>query len=397
VPARLDALTRSRAGAGTLARLEVATAIAFGRDAGRPSFARRTAVPPLAALERALIGALRRAPCVVSFSGGRDSSALLAVATRVARREGLPEPVPVTLRFPEASLTDEQDWQEEVVRGLGCADWVRLEFTDELDLIGPVARRAMAWEGLPYPYNLHLLLPLMEAGRGGSFVTGMGGDQAFVAAGRALDVLARRARPVPRDGVRIAAAAAPRAVRRLALRSRVLLEFPWLTAAGNDALRRGWLEERARVPLRWNARLREMWRSRFMQLSVQRIASLARRVDVEAVHPFVDTGFLAALAAAGGSTGFADRTAAMRALFAHDLPDRVASRGTKASFDEVLWNRHTRLFVAGLTAERLEQSLRRLGLDALVDAGALAAHWDGPEPLANSFLLLQACRLAEEA
>ena len=88
MPARLDALTRSRAGAGTLARLEVATAIAFGRDAGRPSFARRTAAPPLAALERALIGALRRAPCVVSFSGGRDSSALLAVATRVTSTSG---------------------------------------------------------------------------------------------------------------------------------------------------------------------------------------------------------------------------------------------------------------------------------------------------------------------
>src|SRR6185503_3688944 len=34
---------------------------------------------PLAALERAVLPALRRSPCLVSFSGGRDSSAVLAV------------------------------------------------------------------------------------------------------------------------------------------------------------------------------------------------------------------------------------------------------------------------------------------------------------------------------
>jgi hypothetical protein len=68
---------------------------------------------------------------------------------RVARREGLPEPIPATLRFPEASDTDEDDWQEQVVRRLGCGDWTRLEFTDELDLVGPVARRVTATEGLP--------------------------------------------------------------------------------------------------------------------------------------------------------------------------------------------------------------------------------------------------------
>lgn len=367
----------------------------FGRDARNPSFPRRPSGRPLAALELALIGALRHAPCLVSFSGGRDSSALLAVATRVARREGLPEPVPVTGRFPGTPSTDEHDWQEEVVGRLGCPDWVRLEFTEELDVIGPVARRVMGWQGIPYPYNLHLLLPLMEAGRGGSFVTGMGGDQSFFAPGRALDVLARRARPVPRDALRIAAAAAPRAVRRAALRERVGLHYPWLSAAGNDALARGWLDEEARQPLRWNARLREMWRSRFMQLSLERIAALGRQVDVEAVHPFVDAGFLSALAVEGGAKGFPSRSAAMQALFAQDLPERVTARGTKASFNDVLWNRHAREFVAELAPDRLSQVLHKLGLDGLVDARAVGEHWAQPEPLANSFVLLQACWLAD--
>jgi asparagine synthetase B (glutamine-hydrolysing) len=393
MPARVDPLT----GAGTLAPLELASGVVFGRDARGPSFARRPPGPPLAALEAALMPALRRAPCVVSFSGGRDSSALLAVATRVARRECLPEPIPVTLRFPQAARTDEHEWQEEVIRRLGCSDWARLEFTDELDLIGPTARRVMSWLGLPYPYNLHLLLPLMEPGRGGSFVTGMGGDQSLFAAGRALDVLARRTRPVPRDGLRIAAAAAPRAVKRSALRGRVGLHFPWLSPSGNAALARGWLDEEVRKPLRWNARLREMWRSRFMQLSLERIASLGRHVDVEPVHPFVDAGFLSALAATAGSTGFPNRSAAMRALFAQDLPERVVTRGTKASFNEVLWNRHTQRFVAGLTPDRLEPALRTLAVARVVDPQALANHWSQPEPMANSFLLLQACWLAQQA
>jgi asparagine synthetase B (glutamine-hydrolysing) len=397
VHARLDPLTRGLPAPRLLAPLELATAVVFGRDAEAPTLERRPGNHPLGALEAAMVPALRRAPCVVSFSGGRDSSALLAVATRLARREGLPEPIPVTLLFPQASRTHEGEWQEEVIRRLGCSDWVRLEFTDELDLVGPIARQVMSRLGLPYPYNLHLLLPLMEAGKGGSFVTGMGGDQALFAAGRALDVLARRARPAPRDVLRIAKAAAPRVVRRTALRGQVVLRFPWLSEHGNDALERSWLNEVARSPLRWNERLREMWRSRFMQLSLDRIAALARRVDVEPIHPFVDPGFISVLAATAGATGFRDRSAAMHGLFAEDLPERVVTRETKASFDEVLWNRHTHSFLAGMTPERLRPSLRMLAVEELTDHQALLEHWQQPQPLANSFLLLQACWLAEHA
>ena len=394
--AGLDTLTRPLpTAAAPLAPLEVATGIVFGRDARRPSFDRSSSLTPTDALERGLVAALNRVPCIVGFSGGRDSSALLALACRVARREGLPEPIPATLRFPEAPNTEESSWQEQVVRWLGCADWARLEFTDELDLVGPVARRVMASEGLPYPYNLHLLVPLLEAARGGSLITGMGGDQALLSAGRALDVLARRARPVRRDTVRIAAAAAPRALRRIALRGRVGLHFPWMSGAGNDALARGWRGEEARQPLRWNARLHEMWRSRFMQLSVERIASLARHTDTLAVHPFVDPAFLAALAAEGGATGFRHRSAAMAALFADHLPERVVNRSTKASFNEVLWNRHAQWFADELTEDRLAPILRTLEVVELVDAAALSLHWQEPAPLANSFLLFQACWLVE--
>jgi hypothetical protein len=44
-------------------------------------------------LEELISPALERPPCVIGFSGGRDSSSLLALATHLARREGLPMPV----------------------------------------------------------------------------------------------------------------------------------------------------------------------------------------------------------------------------------------------------------------------------------------------------------------
>jgi asparagine synthase (glutamine-hydrolysing) len=168
-----------------------------------------------------------------------------------------------------------------------------------------------------------------------------------------------------------------------------------MSVAGNDALARGWLGEEARRPLRWNARLREMWRSRFMQLSVERIASLGRLAGVAPVHPFVDPAFLSALATEAGATGFSSRSAAMAALFARDLPERVVERSTKASFNEVLWSSHARQFAGDLGPERLGPILRKLDVEELVDANALARHWRDPEPLANSFLLFQACWLAE--
>src|SRR5687768_13796753 len=81
--------------------LETACGVVYGIDANAdrlPEESRfRTARE---ALEQAVLVGLMRPPCVVSFSGGRDSSAVLAIAAHVARREGLPLPIPVSLRFP---------------------------------------------------------------------------------------------------------------------------------------------------------------------------------------------------------------------------------------------------------------------------------------------------------
>ena len=72
-----------------LTPLEVATGAPLGADPAAPSLPMPRPGGPVAALEHSVLGALLRPPCVVSFSGGRDSSAALAVATRVARQQGI--------------------------------------------------------------------------------------------------------------------------------------------------------------------------------------------------------------------------------------------------------------------------------------------------------------------
>ena len=95
---------------------------------------------------------------MIGFSGGRDSSALLAVATALAQREAWPKPVPVTLRY-HSERTVERPWQEMMIAHLGVDDWVRLKLTDELDFVGPVAAEGLHRHGVLFPANAHMIVP----------------------------------------------------------------------------------------------------------------------------------------------------------------------------------------------------------------------------------------------
>ncbi|WP_229401409.1 asparagine synthase-related protein, partial [Micromonospora okii] len=225
---------------GWLTAYDLATGLVQGTDPGAvdvPVPAADRTTTPLAALEAAVLPALRRPPCVVSFSGGLDSSLVLAVAVRVARREGLPDPVPVTWRFRDAPRADESAWQDEVVRALGVGGtWQVLTAGDDLDLVGPVARRFLRRYGVLHPLNLHLHLPIVELAAGGALLTGVGGDQ----------VLAGWRRPTPGSARAYLRDAVGRARARLRARPAASELFPWLRpAVAEEVLRTHRAERRA--------------------------------------------------------------------------------------------------------------------------------------------------------
>jgi asparagine synthase (glutamine-hydrolysing) len=377
-----------------LTPLEVATGVLLGRAPDRAPARSEAAGPAIHVLERALLAALQRPPCLVSFSGGRDSSALLALAVRVARREGLPEPVPATEIFPAVSESEETEWQRLVIDHLALREWSRISFDDELDIVGPVARSLITSYGLMYPYNLHLHAPLIDAASGGSLVTGLGGDEVLAPGSRQLAVLTGRVRPRPRDLLRLGFEAAPRRLQRAIFERRPGISFPWLHPAADRALHSAWSGDSLRFPLRWDGRLREWRRSRYVQVTLDFFARLGARANVRIVSPFTDLEFVGAFAREGGFRGFPSRAAAMEALFPPILPEALSRRQSKASFDAVLWNRHTRSFVEPLSPDELRPALAALGLEPLVDPQALLAHWRDAQPEPNSYLLLQACWLA---
>ena len=137
----------------------------------------RTSASARIALETILLDAVSDPPCYVLFSGGRDSSAMLAVAAHVARREGLPDPIPVTAVHPEAPNTDESSWQGMVLRHLRIHERVVMIFDGEQTLLSRVARSALARHGLLWPEAVQLHGAIYERLDRGCLVSGEGGDQ----------------------------------------------------------------------------------------------------------------------------------------------------------------------------------------------------------------------------
>ena len=228
---------------------------------------------------------------------------------------------------------------------------MRLEVHDELDVIGPHAARVLRAHGLLWPCNVHFHVPLFELARGGALLTGIGGDELFSAA----------AAPSRR---RRAFGWAPPALRRAVLARREPVDFEWLTPAARRAATAARAAEAASEPRGVHARMAWLRGLRYLELALGAIGAVAAEDDVELAHPLFDGGLWSTVAARGG---FADRTAGMTALFAGVLPPDVLARGSKASFDAVFFNRHSREFARGWDGAGAPAGL--------VDAEALRAHW----------------------
>jgi asparagine synthase (glutamine-hydrolysing) len=363
-----------------LTPIDLATGIVLGAPS-RPSALQGAAPDPAAALEAVVLPALRRGPCFVSFSGGRDSSAVLAFATAVARRHGLPDPLPITNVVEGAEDADESEWQEAVVAHLGLADWVRLRWDDELDAVGPIAQRVLARHGLLWPCNTHFHLPLLEAAAGGSFLTGVGGDELFLATCAEV-----RRGAAHRRAAMAAFERAPAALRRPVLRRRRPLHLPWLTAEGRRLATATAAAHVAAEPAALAPRLAWARAQRYLGVATDALGRLAADADVAIAHPLLEPRVWSAIGATLGRRRFADRTEGMRALFGDLLPPRVLARTDKAGFDSVFCGPHARAVAAGYAGEGAPPEL--------VDAAALRAHWERGEPRPQSLLLLQAAWLA---
>ena len=370
--------------------LEVACGLAINAMPEAPRLPRGTRTRPREAIDGAIRCALLRPPCLVSFSGGRDSSALLAAATALARREGLALPVPATHRFPGAPASREDEWQEELVRHLGLPDWERLTATDELDSIGPVAQAVLRRHGLLWPFNAHFHVPLFELASGGSFITGVGGDELL---GRqrwatAQAVLAGRRRPDRRQLRAVGLAVSPRPVRRQVLARRHEIRWPWLHPHVDRTINEQRAAWQARTPLRWSAAVEYWWRSRWRVVVSQTLELLATDADTALVQPFLEPSVLAAAAGCYGVRGPVSRADAMRALFQDVLPEAVIARRSKSTFDQAFFAEHSRSFAREWSGDGVDASL--------VDADALALVWHSRHPDPRSFSLLQASWLAQE-
>lgn len=371
----------TRSAAPALSPLDVACGIVLD-PRPRPRPLPSTDATPLQALEDAVLPALRCPPCLVSFSGGRDSSLVLAAAVRVAGREGLAAPIPVTNRFAGVPRTDETRWQEQVVAHLGVADWQRLEFTHELDALGPYAQRMLRAHGLLWPFNVHFHMPLLDAARGGALLTGAGGDELFEAAGRGPS------RSRPRALAFGALQLAPRAVRAAVLARRRPLTFAWLRADARAAATRAMAAEAAaqpRGPLA--ARMAFVLGMRYLSVALDSLDACAATEGVVLGHPLCAPALWSAVARVAPAAGFEGHEQALRAMFDGLLPNAVTARSDKASFDEIFWHRHSRAFArdwdgAGVPAD-------------LVDAEVLREHWRRGPPAGQSLTLMQSAWLAQ--
>jgi hypothetical protein len=347
-----------------LTSLEISSCVVVGPASSRPGAACQVLVTdPVAALERAVAGALRRPPCLVSFSGGHDSSLVLAAAARVARREHLPLPVPVTWRVSGAPSAEESAWQEAVMDALQLTDWIRLQAGDDLDFVGPVATGVLRRHGLLHPANAYFHAPLLREATGGSLLTGVGGDQV-------LGRLRRPRRPwwwPPRPGSE--------------------LPFDWLRPSAAGRVRRRLLRERRAAPVRYQ--IRPGWASgrRDLELGRMSLALLGSDTGTDVVHPLLDPEFLTAICSSGVTPESAGgRAGLLGQVFGGHYPDAVLRPRPKAAFAEVFWRRHTRTLLAAWDGQ---------GVDPLVvDPAQLRREWDRPQPDLCTAMLVQQVWLA---
>ena len=344
---------------------------------------------PRRAIDEATSSAFSRQQVFVSFSGGRDSSAVLALAVEFARRNGRPDPVPVILRYPGHDDADETDWQKMVLRHLGLSNEIVHERRTPQTYLDAEVKSSLRERGLLWPAALHLDHVVFQTARGGMLLTGEGGDEVLGA--RRITPITLLVRERRRPSLALIQWALQSLEPRWLVRRRILRELigtPLAGWVGSDTLR-DMATERAslRAPLHWGNETRMIIDGIVPEVLTHNLAVLCGDFDIEARHPLLDEGFLHAWAESGGRWGFAGRTDAMRRLFSDLLPEPILSRSTKAHFGSSRWGEAERDFALNWDGS---------GLPADIDPERIRAHWLSEHPSGTSALALHAAWLHSE-
>ena len=315
--------------------------------------------------------ALADGPCYVTFSGGRDSSALLAVAVQVARRHDLPLPVPVTAVHPDAPASDEARWQQLVLNHLDIRDQLVVEIRGQQRLLAESATAALRNHGVLWPEATQLQGPLLGGlTAGAALVIGEGGDNVLTGGRIAPLRMLVRTWP-PRRSV---ARAAIRSVR-----DRQPAFVPrWYTPAATEVFLARIVQRRE--ALRWDVRTRHILDQPAAQVLFANVRASIAECRLRPVLPFVDPQFLAALSRDGGRLGFGGRGLVFQHLVGDLLPREVVFRSSKASFNETRW---------GVDERDFAREWDGTGFDSeWVDTDVLRAEWlsENPHPLADFHL-----------
>ena len=364
-----------------LDELEVHSGLVFGpRRTGVFAPGPSSGASARSELEAILREALEHPPVYVSFSGGRDSSAILALATHVARRDGLLDPVPLTAEYDD-ERSKETDWQELVIGHLGLREWRRFHVSGEVDALGELAVGAMRRHGPFWPPMAHNMLNIAAHASGGTLLTGGGGDELLERWSwrrHSRDQL--RALPLRRRAKWTAFNALPLGARqRVTVRRRGNPELPWLTrAAEAELVRRARAERRGRS---FAESIEIYLGGRYYELLRAALTAFAADNRVRLVEPFYDPRFALAAAREAPAVGFQSRTAAFERFFGDVLPEAVVRRSTKAAFSVSLWGTASRAFAANWDGGGLDPEL--------VDCNALRAAWTREPPDVRALVPLQ--------
>lgn len=342
---------------------------------------------PRQVLDRILLRYLVRSPCLLAFSGGRDSSALLAAAVATARREGLPLPIPVTLTYPGAADTDEASWQRQVLDHLGVTERAVLAVRDEHDPVGPIATPLLLHHGIMWPPNYAPTWRMMDLARGGVLLTGECGDEVFGV--KRITPLTKVLKTRGRADRRLYALAV-RALAPARMRRRVALQQqyrpPWLRESVEALLARRHADDAAAYALHAGRHAWQFATRRGTRRGYDTFRTLGSEIGVEYVPTFGEPDFVAAIASAAGLWGWTGRAATMRHLFDDLLPRAVLERRTKAVFTNAVFTEHTREFARQWNGDGVDTDL--------VDPEVLRENWLSAHPHAPSMALLQQAWLA---